>query len=206
MNHRSPNSLRRLLLTLLVSLVIGSISAHSELRRERVEAQRLIADMKLLVQSPRDVNKFVADNSSILGRSDCSRDGCAYVADLRNKYLAWFHIGPPSELYVSVTQGRDQLEGVYISLKTSISGEVYAATIKTVSAAECKAVGCNSFSSSSVKDSSGKILRSTILLGPAATAAERDIAFQIDVGCMFELTGCIDSSQITGKWPAFVRN
>lgn len=197
--------LRRTGMISVVALALLAVLGGGKLRLDKVEARTLVADAGRLTQnqsSLAELDKFLAKHRRFVpSNRDCDEENCVYSADLRNDSLSLLHLAPPAELFVSVTRGRDQVQEVYVSVKTAISGKLYAATIRSVGSAACR-TNCKSFSSSSVRDPSGRILTSSIELGPAATAADRKIAFQLNVDCIFELKSCTDPAEITGAWPA----
>jgi hypothetical protein len=195
--------LRKIVAT--ATLVLGAVAVFAavKLNRDKREARQLTLDAARLEQNDGSINlsDFLAKHRKFMhATSDCNEEQCAYAADLRNAPLPFLHLAPPGEFYISVIGKQRDVQEIYISAKTAIAGKQYAATIRSVSATRCKG-GCKSFSSDAVVDTSGKVLVSTIELGPRATLADRRMAFQMNATCIFEMRGCSNSSQITGGWP-----
>jgi len=181
----------------------AAVLAAVKLSRDRREAGQLILDAVRLEENDGSINlsDFLAKHREFMHAvSHCNEGEGAYAADLRNAPLSLLHLAPPGEFYVSVIDKQGHVQEVYISVKTTIAGKPYAATIRSVSETECNE-GCKAFSSDAVTDASGKILVSTIELGPRATSADRRTAFQINANCIFEIKGCNSPLQITGGWP-----
>jgi hypothetical protein len=187
------------------ALILGAVAVFAavKLNRDKREARQLTLDAARLDQNDGSINldDFLTKHRKFMHAiRDCNEEQCAYVADLRNAPLPFLHLAAPGEFYISVIGKQGRVQEIYISAKTAIAGKQYAATIRSVSATRCEG-GCKTFSSDTVVDTSGKILVSTIELGPRATLADRRIAFQMNANCMFEMRGCSNPSQITGGWP-----
>jgi hypothetical protein len=185
------------------ALVTGSVVVCIRLNWNKREARQLVLDAEKLEQdgTTAGLGDFLAKHGRFVRpAANCSESRCAYVGELKNSSLAFFRLSPPGEFYISILAEKGRVQEVYLSAKTAISGKPYAATMRGVSA-EGLGGSVKALSSNAVVDASGRILTSTMELGPMATPAERRMAFQMDVNCIFELKGCSDPSQITGGWP-----
>lgn len=197
------NVVRTVAAVVAFALGIGIVVTCVKLNRDKREARQLILDAERLEQdgSAASLGDFLAKHRRLVRPAgDCSESRCAYVVELKNSPLSFFHLSPPGEFYFSILGEKGRVQEVYVSAKTAISGKPYAATIRSVSGDESNG-SVKILSSDAVVDTSGRILTSTMQLGPMATPAERRIAFKINVSCIFELKGCSDPSQITGDWP-----
>jgi len=197
------NLLRKIVPAAILVLGASAVFVGIRLRLDKREARQLILDAARLGQNDGSINlsDFLAKHGkSMHAIRDCNEEQCTYAADLRNAPLPLLHLASPAEFYISVIGKRGQVQEVYVSAKTSIAGKPYAATIRSVSATQCMG-GCKDFLSDAVVDATGKILVSTIELGPGATLADRRIAFQLNADCIFEMKGCSNPLQITGGWP-----
>jgi hypothetical protein len=147
------NSLPRKIVA-TATLIFGAVAVFAavKLNRDKREARQLTLDAARLDQNDGSINlsDFLAKHRRFMHAiRDCNEEQCTYVADLRNGPLPFLHLAPHGEFYISVIAKQGDIQEIYISTKTAIAGNQYAATIRSVSATRCKG-GCETFSSDAV--------------------------------------------------------
>ena len=195
--HRST----RILVAPLIALALLAAIVGLKVRHDKLEARCLISDAEELTQkdiSPTAVNEFLSKHRSSMRRNrECNESKCSYDADLENSLLTMFHLAPQGKLVVLVSTERGKIGEVYIAAVAIIAGRQSAAVVLSQSPSTCGAE-CESFDLDRTRDSSsGKVKLSFMKLGPAATLAQRKLAFQINPDCIFDFGGCADLSAIT---------
>jgi hypothetical protein len=201
------NKLRRTLVALALVASLGAVSVYLKLSLERREAKQLLTDLEELERDAHAAKlaEFLKKHRhSIHPLPGCKESRCVYLEDLNNSPLLFIHLSSPADFYVAVTANKGVVQEVYVRAKTFISGQPYTAAVRGTSIGGWSDLDNTKISTDGTVDESGRLKYSVLEFGPLATPAERAIAFQMNVDCLFELKGCSDPSQIVGRWPSHI--
>jgi hypothetical protein len=193
-----PRTIRVTLLLLAVSLAIFiTVRVHAS-RNRAEEFLRDISRLQVGKTGYRDAEAMLAPYRHHLSYSDrCTPEHCLILFVFKNTWLRWLHLAPAANFGGTFVFENDVLVARITLLG---QGDCAGRVTESTSFAEPSNPENPDFSIRLERDQTGHPQNATVELTPNATALQRQQAYNVNLGCLSKIGGCMADELLPSVW------
>lgn len=192
-----PRTLRVTLLLAVSLAIFITVRVHLS----RTQAEEFLRDTSRLAVGKagyRDAEAILAPYRHHLSYSDrCTPEHCLILFVFKNTWLRWLHLAPAASFGGTLVFENDVLVARITLLG---QGDCTARVTESTSFAEPANPANPDFSIRLERDKTGHPETAIVELTPKATAAQRQQAYDVNLGCLSKIGGCMADQMLPSVW------